>query len=79
MLATFLSVPLQLLSPDHQDPNTRNDKTRFHVKWLKNVFSFWIVLIGTIIASVGAEGLGKFVGFVGSFAWYVYSYFFYFY
>ena len=34
--------------------STLSDKTHFHLKWLKNVFSFWTVLIGTITASVGA-------------------------
>jgi len=59
--------------PGHQDPLTKSDKTHCHVKCLKSVFSFWVVLIGTVIASVGAGDLDKFAGFVGYFAWYVYS------
>ena len=58
--------------PGDQDTRTRSNKTHFHVKCLKNV-SFWMVLIGTVNASVGTGDLVKFVAFVGCFAWYVYS------
>jgi hypothetical protein len=45
----------------------------FSCKVSEDFFSFWMVLIGTVITSVGARDLDKFVAFVGYFAWYVYS------
>ena len=45
--------------PSHQDPRTWSDKTHFHVKCLKNVLSFWVVLIGIVVASVGAGDLDE--------------------
>ena len=57
--------------PGHQDPRTWSDNTHFHVKCLKNVFR--VVLISTVVASVGVGDLDEFVAFVGCFAWYVYS------
>ena len=57
--------------PGYQDPRTRSDNTHPHVKYLKNVFSFWVVLIGSVIASVGAGDLDKFLACVGCFVWYV--------
>jgi solute carrier family 36 (proton-coupled amino acid transporter) len=41
------------------------------VKWLKNIFRFFIVMTCTAISWAGAADLDKFVAFVGSFAWYV--------
>jgi hypothetical protein len=46
-----LDATTTLLS--HQDPRTRSDKTHFYVNYLKNVFSFWVVLIGTVNAMIG--------------------------
>ena len=40
-------------------PLTWGDKTHFHVKCLKNVLSFWVVLIGTVVALVGAGDLDE--------------------
>ena len=38
--------------PGHQDPRARRDKADFHVQCMKNVFSSWMVLLGTVIISV---------------------------
>ena len=76
-LAILLSVPLQLFPAVRIMENglfTKSGKADTRVKWLKNIFRFFVVMACTFISWAGAADLDKFVAFVGSFAWSV-SYF----
>ncbi|ODV77929.1 uncharacterized protein CANTADRAFT_7404 [Suhomyces tanzawaensis NRRL Y-17324] len=69
--AILLSTPLQLfpairLVESKLIKKTGKDSTR--VKWLKNCFRFFFVLLTSYIALVGGQNLDRFISFVGCFA-----------
>ncbi|KAL6716445.1 hypothetical protein ACLMJK_006012 [Lecanora helva] len=70
-LAILLSTPLQLF-PAIRILETglfsRSGKFNPYVKWEKNVFRFFLVVVCAVIAYAGANDLDKFVALVGSFA-----------
>ena len=75
-LAILLSVPLQFFPAVRILENalfTRSGKADMRVKWTKNLFRFGIVMVTTAVSWFGAADLDKFVAFVGSFAWLVFS------
>ncbi|PWY86123.1 hypothetical protein BO70DRAFT_360935 [Aspergillus heteromorphus CBS 117.55] len=70
-LAILLSTPLQLFPAIRIMENelfTRSGKYNPTIKWKKNCFRFFLVMICSFIAWGGAEDLDKFVSLVGSFA-----------
>ena len=70
----MLSVPLQLFPAVRIMENglfVRSGKTSTRVKWLKNFFRFFVVIVTSLISWAGAADLDKFVAFVGCFAWQV--------
>lgn len=70
-LAILLSTPLQLFPAIRIMENelfSRSGKYNPYIKWQKNVFRFFLVLVCALIAWGGAGDLDKFVALVGSFA-----------
>ena len=70
-LAILLSTPLQLFPAIRIMENelfTRSGKYNPYIKWQKNVFRFFLVMVCALIAWGGAGDLDKFVALVGSFA-----------
>lgn len=70
-LAILLSTPLQLFPAIRIMENelfTRSGKYNPYIKWKKNVFRFFLVIVCAIVAWSGADDLDKFVSLVGSFA-----------
>lgn len=70
-LAILLSTPLQLFPAIRILENelfSRSGKYNPYIKWQKNVFRFFLVVICALIAFGGAGDLDKFVALVGSFA-----------
>ncbi|KAL3492667.1 transmembrane amino acid transporter protein-domain-containing protein [Aspergillus germanicus] len=70
-LAILLSTPLQLFPAIRIMENelfTRSGKYNPLIKWKKNGFRFFLVMICAFVAWGGAEDLDKFVSLVGSFA-----------
>ncbi|KDQ14901.1 hypothetical protein BOTBODRAFT_55095 [Botryobasidium botryosum FD-172 SS1] len=70
-VAIMLSVPLQLFPALRIMENalfTRSGKWNPQVKWTKNFFRFFIVIICALLSWAGSADLDKFVAFVGSFA-----------
>jgi proton-coupled amino acid transporter len=70
-LAILLSTPLQLFPAIRILENelfSRSGKYNPYIKWQKNVFRFFLVVICALIAWGGAGDLDKFVALVGSFA-----------
>ncbi|KAL4890935.1 transmembrane amino acid transporter protein-domain-containing protein [Aspergillus ambiguus] len=70
-LAILLSTPLQLFPAIRILENelfTRSGKYNPMIKWKKNCFRFFLVMICAFVAWGGAEDLDKFVSLVGSFA-----------
>lgn len=70
-LAILLSTPLQLFPAIRIMESglfTRSGKDNRYVKWKKNGFRFFLVLMCGLIAWLGAADLDKFVSLVGSFA-----------
>ena len=70
-LAILLSTPLQLFPAIRIMENeifTRSGKYNPYIKWKKNIFRFFLVLVCALIAWGGAGDLDKFVAIVGSFA-----------
>ncbi|KAG9234189.1 transmembrane amino acid transporter protein-domain-containing protein [Amylocarpus encephaloides] len=69
--AILLSTPLQIFPAIRITENelfTRSGKYNPYIKWQKNVFRFFVVMLCAAIAWVGANDLDKFVSIVGSFA-----------
>ncbi len=70
-LAILLSTPLQLF-PAIRILETglfsRSGKFDRYIKWKKNLFRFFLVVVCAVIAYAGASDLDKFVALVGSFA-----------
>ena len=70
-LAILLSTPLQIypaIEITSQQLFSRTGKYNPYVKWKKNFFRFFIVLVCATLAWAGAGDLDKFVSLVGSFA-----------
>lgn len=70
-LAILLSTPLQIFPAIRITENelfTRSGKYNPYIKWQKNVFRFFVVMLCAGIAWIGANDLDKFVAIVGSFA-----------
>ncbi|KAH6673165.1 transmembrane amino acid transporter protein-domain-containing protein [Halenospora varia] len=70
-VAILLSTPLQIFPAIRITENelfTRSGKYNPFIKWQKNVFRFFVVMLCAAIAWVGANDLDKFVSIVGSFA-----------
>lgn len=70
-LAILLSTPLQLFPAIRIMENeifSRSGKNNLYIKWKKNVFRFFLVVMCALIAWGGAGDLDKFVALVGSFA-----------
>lgn len=70
-IAILLSTPLQIFPAIRITENelfTRSGKYNPYIKWQKNVFRFFVVMLCAAIAWVGANDLDKFVSIVGSFA-----------
>ena len=70
-LAILLSTPLQLFPAIRileTELFTRSGKFNPYIKWQKNVFRFFVVVVCSLIAWGGAGDLDKFVALVGSFA-----------
>ena len=70
-LAILLSTPLQLFPAIRIMENemfTRSGKHNPYIKWQKNGFRFFLVVLCALIAWGGAGDLDKFVALVGSFA-----------
>ncbi|KAJ5225407.1 Amino acid transporter [Penicillium chermesinum] len=70
-LAILLSTPLQLFPAIRIMENelfTRSGKYNPYIKWQKNGFRFFLVLVCAVVAWAGADDLDKFVALVGSFA-----------
>ena len=69
-LAILLSTPLQLFPAIRIAENelfTRSGKHHPYIKWKKNAFRFFLVMISALIAWGGAADLDKFVSVSGSF------------
>lgn len=69
-LAIVLSTPLQLFPAIRIAENelfTRSGKHNPNIKWKKNVFRFFLVIISALLAWGGAADLDKFVSLSGSF------------
>lgn len=70
-LAILLSTPLQIypaIEITSQQLFSRTGKYNPWIKWKKNVFRFFMVVLCAAIAYAGANDLDKFVSLVGSFA-----------
>ena len=70
-LAILLSTPLQIFPAiriTETELFTRSGKYNPYIKWQKNVFRFFVVMLCAAIAWGGADDLDKFVALVGSFA-----------
>lgn len=70
-LAILLSTPLQIypaIEITSQQLFSRTGKYNPYIKWKKNFFRFFMVMICAMLAWVGANDLDKFVSLVGSFA-----------
>lgn len=70
-LAILLSTPLQLFPAIRIMENelfTRSGKYNPGIKWKKNGFRFFLVMLCAIVGWGGADDLDKFVSLVGSFA-----------
>lgn len=70
-LAILLSTPLQIFPAIRITENelfTRSGKYNPYIKWQKNLFRFFVVMLCAGIAWFGANDLDKFVAIVGSFA-----------
>ncbi|KAJ5201823.1 uncharacterized protein N7498_006486 [Penicillium cinerascens] len=70
-LAILLSTPLQLFPAIRIMENelfTRSGKYNPYIKWKKNAFRFFLVVVCAVVAWCGADNLDKFVSLVGSFA-----------
>ncbi len=70
-LAILLSTPLQIFPAIRITENelfTKSGKYNPYIKWQKNVFRFFVVMLCAAIAWFGANDLDKFVSLVGSFA-----------
>jgi proton-coupled amino acid transporter len=70
-LAILLSTPLQIypaIEITSQQLFSRTGKYNPYVKWKKNFFRFFMVLVCACLAWAGAGDLDKFVSLVGSFA-----------
>nr|OQO24544.1 hypothetical protein B0A51_06793 [Rachicladosporium sp. CCFEE 5018] len=70
-LAILLSTPLQIypaIEITSQQLFSRTGKYNPWIKWQKNVFRFFMVMLCAMIAWLGANDLDKFVSLVGSFA-----------
>lgn len=70
-LAILLSTPLQLFPAIRIAENeifTRSGKHHPYIKWKKNLFRFFLVMVCAAIAWGGAGDLDKFVALVGNFA-----------
>lgn len=70
-LAILLSTPLQIypaIEITSQQLFSRTGKYNPWIKWKKNVFRFFMVVLCACIAHAGANDLDKFVALVGSFA-----------
>lgn len=70
-VAILLSAPLQLFPAVRIMENglfVKSGKADVFVKWQKNIFRFFIVMVCTGISWAGAKDLDKFVSFIGSFA-----------
>lgn len=70
-LAILLSTPLQLFPAIRIMENeifSRSGKHNPYIKWKKNVFRFFLVVVCALISWGGAGDLDKFVALIGSFA-----------
>ncbi|KAF1995182.1 amino acid transporter-like protein [Amniculicola lignicola CBS 123094] len=70
-LAILLSTPLQIypaIEITSQQLFSRTGKYNPYIKWKKNFFRFFMVMVCALLAWVGANDLDKFVSLVGSFA-----------
>lgn len=70
-MAIMLSTPLQIFPAIKILENglfARSGKYNPYIKWQKNVFRFFFVIVCAIIAWGGADDLDKFVALVGNFA-----------
>ena len=70
-LAILLSTPLQLFPAIgilEAKLFPRSGKNNPYMKWMKNIFRFFLVVVCALIAWAGAADLDKFVALVGSFA-----------
>jgi proton-coupled amino acid transporter len=70
-LAILLSTPLQIFPAIRILENeffTRSGKYNPYIKWQKNIFRFFSVMLCAAIAWGGADDLDKFVALVGNFA-----------
>ncbi|PSN65356.1 amino acid transporter-like protein [Corynespora cassiicola Philippines] len=70
-LAILLSTPLQIypaIEITSQQLFSRTGKYNPWIKWKKNFFRFFMVMVCAMLAWVGAGDLDKFVSLVGSFA-----------
>jgi solute carrier family 36 (proton-coupled amino acid transporter) len=70
-LAILLSTPLQLFPAIRIMENelfSRSGKYNPYIKWQKNIFRFFLVILCALVAWGGADDLDKFVALVGSFA-----------
>ncbi len=70
-VAILLSTPLQIFPAIRITENelfTRSGKYNPYIKWQKNTFRFFVVMLCAGIAWFGANDLDKFVALVGSFA-----------
>ncbi|KAK3327210.1 transmembrane amino acid transporter protein-domain-containing protein [Cercophora scortea] len=70
-LAILLSTPLQIFPAIRITENalfTKSGKYNPYIKWQKNVYRFFIVVLCAVIAWLGADNLDKFVALVGNFA-----------
>lgn len=69
-LAILLSTPLQLFPAIRIAENelfSRSGKHHPYIKWKKNVFRFFVVMVSALIAWGGAADLDKFASISGSF------------
>ncbi|OCL15307.1 amino acid transporter-like protein [Glonium stellatum] len=70
-LAILLSTPLQIypaIEITSQQLFSRTGKYNPYIKWKKNIFRFFMVMVCATLAWGGANDLDKFVALVGSFA-----------
>ena len=69
--AILLSTPLQIFPAIRiveTELFTRSGKYNPYIKWQKNIFRFFMVMLCAVIAWGGADNLDKFVALVGNFA-----------
>ncbi|KAI1438775.1 transmembrane amino acid transporter protein-domain-containing protein [Xylaria sp. CBS 124048] len=70
-LAILLSTPLQIFPAIKITENalfTKSGKYNPYIKWQKNMFRFFMVMVCALIAWGGSDNLDKFVALVGNFA-----------